>query len=562
MRFFVFIILFTNSIFSQNSYPKDYFRSPLDIPLSISGSYGELRGNHFHSGLDFRTNASEGLPVYATADGFISRVKMSTAGYGKVIYIDHPNGLTTVYAHLQRCNPVIQEILNKEHYLKKKYEIELFLGPDEIPVKKGDIIAYSGNTGSSGGPHLHFEFRETETEKSINPFFFGLDSKFKDSKSPQVVGLIAYSMDDSSHVFGSSIPIYLSLSLQKDGSYIAEKLLASGNISFGINTYDTSDNSFGKNGIYKLNAYLNGTLYFGFEFDSFSFKETKYINTFIDFPRFQSQKQRFQKLYVKDFYPYSVIKTMKNNGIINVSSNFNLNYRIEIQDFKGNKTTIHVPISYAKLPLSESKVIKKSPYFLKSKNDNSYMKDDISVFFPENTFYEDFYLNFDVKNNELFLHDDSVAVNESFNVSFDVTKIPLDQREKMFIANSNRGRIYYNSTYKKENTFSIKTKYLGKFFLTKDTIAPKIFKPNFTTGSNLDNQKTLQVYISDDLSGIREYNGYLNGKWILMEYENKLNKLTHHFSDSIYQTGRNDLKVIVKDNLGNSTIFESNFLKK
>jgi murein DD-endopeptidase MepM/ murein hydrolase activator NlpD len=562
MRFLVILVLFSNSIFSQNSFPKDYFRSPLNIPLSISGSFGELRTNHFHSGLDFRTNASEGLPVYATAAGFISRIKISTAGYGRVIYIDHPNGFTTVYAHLQKCNPMIQQLLIKEHYDKKKYEIELFFGPDEIPVKKGDLIAYSGNTGSSGGPHLHFEFRDTETEKSINPLFFGLGSEFKDTKPPQVIGLIAYSMDDSSQVFGSSSPVFVNLSLQKDGSYLAEKLLASGTISFGINTYDTSDTSFGKNGIYKLDTYLNGNLYFGYEFDSFSFKETKYINTFIDFPRFQLQKQRFQKLFVKDFYPYSIIKTMKNNGIINVSSNFNLNYKIEVQDFKGNKTTVHIPVCYANLPLSQKKVVQKTPYFLKAKNDNSYLKDDISVFFPENTFYEDFYLNFDVKNNELFLHDDSVAVNDNFTVSFDVTKIPIDKREKMFIANlTKNGKISYSATYKKENLFSTKTKNLGKFFLAKDTIAPKIYKPNFNNGNNLDNQKTLQIYISDDLSGIKEYNAYLNGKWILMEYENKLSKLTHNLSDSMYVSGRNDLKVIVKDNLGNSTTFESYFFK-
>jgi hypothetical protein len=561
MRILIAFLLFCNTLLSQNTYPKDYFRSPMDIPLAVSGSFGELRPNHFHSGLDFRTDKREGIPIYATADGYISRIKISTSGYGKAIYIDHPNGYTSVYGHLQRCNPEIQKVLINEHYAKKSYEIDLYFKGEEIPVKKGDLIAYSGNTGSSGGPHLHFELRDTKTEKAINPLFFGLGDDKKDSKAPQINGLIAYAVSDSAQVNGSSKPILVSLSQQKDGTYLAGKILASGKIGFSINIYDTSNEGSNKKGIYKLDTYMNGMPYFEYEFDSFSFEETKYINTFIDYSIYQAQKQRYQKLFVGYCYPNNIIKMKKNDGLIDVSSNFTMNYKIVAQDFYGNKTTINVPISYANLPITQKKEINKTNFFLKARNDHSYVKDNVSVFIPEKTFYEDFYLKFDVKNNELYLHDDSQAVNSNMSISYDVSDIPVEKRDKLFIASISNDRIHYNPTYKKDDVFITKTKNLGKFFLTSDQIPPKIYKPNFSDGENLDNQKVIQVSISDDLSGIGSYNGFLNGKWILFEYENKTNRLTHHLSNGMYQEGKNELKIIVKDNIGNSTTFESNFIR-
>ena len=351
------------------------------------------------------------------------------------------------------------------------------------------------------------------------------------------------------------------LTLQPDGTYISNKIIASGKIGFGINAFDTSDNNYGKKGIYKLDTYLNGMPYFGYEFDIFSFDETKYINTFIDYYRYQKQGLRFQKLFLTNNSPLSIIKTMKNNGIIDVSNNLTLNYKMVLQDFHGNKTEVNIPIHYAVLPIKQPKDDVKTPYFLKAPIDNSYSKDDISVFVPENSFYEDFYLNFDVKDNELFFQDDSVPLKENINITFDVTKIPDADRTKMFIANLDGKKTEYNKTYKKENSFVIYTKKLGKFFLFKDETAPKVYNPNFEEGANLDEQKTLKISISDDLSGIATYNAYLNGKWILMEYEPKLKRLTHNLSDNIYDNGKNDFKIIVNDNLGNSTIFESYFFK-
>jgi hypothetical protein len=561
MRFYVAFILCFNTVLSQDNYPKDYFRSPVDIPLTVSGSFGELRPNHFHSGLDFRTGKNQGLPIYAVADGYISRIKISTYGYGKAIYIDHPNGFTTLYGHLQRCSPAIQKIVLDEHYKKENYEIEILPKPNEIPVKKGDIIAYSGNTGNSGGPHLHFEYRDTKTENIINPLFFGLGKELKDSIAPQINGLMVYPIGDSTQVNGSSKPFLVNLSLQKDGTYIADKIEANGKIGFSINTYDTSNSSYNKNGIYKLDTYVNGLHHFGYEFDTFSFDETHLVNEIIDYSVYKAQKQRYQKLFIDNFYPKSVVKMMKNNGLIDVPSNLNLNYKIVVQDFLKNETVVNIPVSHVNFTVSKPKEISKTDFFIKSKIEHSYVKDNVSVFIPENTFSNDFYLKFDVRNNELFLHDNSQAVYEKIKISFDVSKIPLAQREKMFIGNQENLRINYNPTLKENNTFTTYTNSLGKFILAKDDIPPTIYKPNFKDGENIDTQKTLSVSIADDLSGIKSYNGYLNGKWILMEFENKNRRLTHNLEEKLYKLGKNELKIIVKDNLGNSAVFETTFIR-
>ncbi|OWP84316.1 peptidase M23 [Flavobacterium davisii] len=560
-KFWFFLLFFSLVAFTQDKYPKDYFGSPLNINLNIAGSFGELRPNHFHSGIDFRTQQKEGFPVYATADGFVSRLNVSTYGYGKCLYIDHPNGYTTVYAHLQRFSETIDRYVREKQYVDKTFVLELRLKDNFLVVKKGDLIGYTGNTGGSSGPHLHFEIRNTKTEFIMNPFLFGYDTLVKDTKAPSIEGLYAYALSKNAIVNGSSQPIMVPLSLQSDGTYLATPVKAKDTIGFAINAHDVSDFNFGKNGIYKLNAFLNGTPYFNYQFDSFSFDESKHINCFIDYPRYKKTHQRFQKLFVGYIFPENIIKHKINNGQLKVEPNYNLNYEIEIYDFHGNKNTLIIPIEFSNSNSSMMNNPPKTPYFLKSQIEQLYSKEGISVFIPEQTFYEDFYIKFDVKDKELYLHDESVAINKPMTITFDVSHLPKEEREKMFIANLDHSRIEYNFTIKKEDQFIIKTKKLGKFFIAKDTIAPKIYAPNFKMAEDLTSKDSLKIFISDNLSGIKSYNAYLNNEWILMEYEPKLNRLIHFFSDSKFIDGKNDFKLEVVDNLGNTTTFESNFYK-
>ncbi|MFZ4105081.1 M23 family metallopeptidase [Flavobacterium sp.] len=557
MRFFICFFLVISFSFSQNQYPKDFFSLPLEIPMELSGNFGELRPNHFHAGFDFKTNQKEGLNVLAAADGYVSRIKISTVGYGKAIYITHPNGYTTVYGHLQKATGAIQNKIEEIQYTEKSYEIEAFFKPNELPVNKRQVIAISGNTGGSEGPHLHFEFRDNKTENIINPFLFGFG--LKDTKKPIISSLFVYPIDANSIANESKIPIALNLSLQKDGTYLSEKVLATGRIGFGINSVDWDDVSYNANGTYKTQLISNGTPIFGFEFDQMVFDESRFVNAFIDYYRYKKTHQRVQKLFMKYAYNWSNVHQNVDNGICNVVSNFNGVQRIEVSDFFQNKSTITIPIQYSNQAATVMDPIKTTKYFVKAKVDAIFEKDNFSVSFPAGTFYDDFYLNFEVKNKTLFLHEDTVPVHSNFTITAEDTVSPENEKEKMFFASLYGKKWNYIATKLVGNTFTCRTKTLGQFSLMKDTVAPKINISKSIEGKWLTGQKSLSLNISDEFSGIKTYNCYLNDVWVLFEYEPKLKKITHIFKNNLLLEGTNKLKVTVTDNVGNSTIFETQF---
>ena len=560
MRFVLAILFAPLFIFSQD-FPQDYFQSPLDIPLDLSGSFGELRSNHFHSGLDFKTKGVEGLPVYAAGDGYISRIKISTFGYGKAIYITHPNGYTSVYGHLQKANGAIESFIKARQYKEQSYEVEMYLYPTELPVKKGDIIAFTGNTGGSGGPHLHFEFRNTKSEEILNPMHFGFKKIINDDRKPVIQGVVAYPLD-STVVNASQKPINISFSKQADGSYLSTKVRANGKVAFGINAYDFCTNAYNKNGLYKVKAYLNGVLYYQYGFDGFAFDESRYINNFIDYERFHLMGQRVQKLFQLSDYPLSIVAGNKKDGTIKVQPATNYTYRVEVYDFHGNKVDLVIPIEFYNTQATVKNTIQKTPYYVKAKNESIFEKNNVSVQIPENAFYSNFYLNFDVSNDILTLHDDSVPVHKNITITFNnVQGLTEEQLAKTYIATLDGYKLEYNKTYRKGNTFSLKTKSLGKFKLAQDTTPPRIYNVNFVEGKTIKEQKTISVSITDLHSDIDSYNAYLNGKWILMEYDYKTKKLVHNLDDNICVQGRNDLKIVVTDNLQNSTTFESYFFR-
>lgn len=561
MNFKLLFLLLAIPVLAQDNYPKDYFKSPLDIPLYLSGSFGELRSNHFHTGLDFKTQQKEGLNVYASAEGYVSRIKISTFGYGKAIYITHPNGYTTVYGHLKKAAATIEAYIRDNHYKEEIYEIEMFPKPGDLPVRQGELIAFSGNSGGSGGPHLHFEFRETLSEKPINPLLFGFDALVKDTRLPSVTTLMAYPLGENSTVNQSLQPITLNISLQPDGSYVSEKVAVNGKVGFGISSYDMFDFNYNKNGLYKVQSYLNGSPHFGYQFDTFAFDESRYINALLDFYRFKKMGVRIQRLFMTNPYPLSLIKTNEDYGVIDVKPNLASNYRIEVSDFNSNKVVVSVPIQYSPIAPAIASNIKKTDYFLKAKNDNIYKKDNMSVFVPAGTFYDDFYLNFDVKDDTLTFHNESVAVHNNFTVTIENDKFTPAEKEKMFIASIEGKRLGYNFTKIKDSVFTAYTKNLGKFVLAKDTAAPRIVPVNIKEGKWLSNQRNLKLTISDNLSGIKTFSGYLNGKWVLFEYDYKTKTIVHEFEEQFLAEGRNDLKVVVTDNVGNSTIFETHFFR-
>ncbi len=562
MRFILSLIFVPLTFFAQD-YPKDYFRRPLDIPLQLAGNFGELRNNHFHAGFDFRTQQKEGFNVYAAADGYVSRIKYSAYGYGKAIYITHPNGYTTLYGHLQNAVGPIAQYIKDYQYKNQVSEFDYFPKPEELPIKKGQVIALSGNTGGSEGPHLHFEFRDSKTEKIINPYYFGFIDELPDAKKPVITSLMVYPIDENSVANKSAQPTMLDLKKLADGSYLAEKVSAKGRIGFGIAGYDSDSNTNNPNGIYQVNSFLNGNPSFGYTFSTFHFDETRYVNALIDYPRYKSTSQRIQKLFMKNKYDFSLIRTDANNGIVSVEPNVANVYRVEASDFNGNKSTISIPIEYSDAAPITPAAINKTPYFLDVDKDHRYEQGDYSFEIPAGTFYEDFYLDFDLEGSFLNIKNKNIPVHSAFTIAKKDTSVPADDREKTFIATFTGAsdKPSFNFTWYKDGAFQTKVKALGKFGLAKDTMAPKISVPKNVSGKWISKQRYLTVYMRDDLSGIKKYDAYLNGKWILMEYDYKKARLTHDFNDGVVANGRNELKVVVTDNVGNSAIFETYFFR-
>jgi len=554
-------LLFVSGIvYCQNAVPTDYFAVPLKIPIILSGSFGELRSNHFHSGLDIKTQQKEGFPVYAPANGYVSRIKVAHYGYGKALYISHPNGYSTVYAHLNRYAGAIQEYVKKKQYGKESFEVELFPDAGKIAVQKGELIGYTGNSGSSGGPHLHFEIRDAGS-RPMNPMLFGID--IPDSKKPLVNGVFAYPIGENAHVDQSQNRVKLRLILQKDGSYKAGNISAFGKIGFGVSTYDQQDGASNKNGVYNIKTTYNGREKFNVLFEKFSFSETRYLNRFIDYNYWRTNKSRVQKLFRENNNPLSVITNEDDSGYIHVEDGFNGNYTIKVSDYKGNTVRINIPITGKNTEILKPKVTKATLDYIYANQATSLTKGKFSLYIPANSLYEDTFLNIKAKGDTLVFHEDIVPIHKNISITVDVSNYKVADLDKLYLGRLNyKGDPYYNTTYRKGTKLTARTRKFGSYVLVADTTPPVVKAVNFDDGKWISKNKTLKVKITDDLSGISSYRATVNGKFILMEYNYKKDVLTYDFNDNIISETENNLKVIVTDNVGNSTTFEATFFRK
>ena len=546
---------------SQDKYPLNTFRPPLDIPLVLAGTFGELRSNHFHSGIDIKTQQRQGLPVYAIGNGTVTRIKIGLWGYGKVIYIAHPNGYTSVYGHLQKFSPEIESFIKKLQYEKKSYEVEVFPDYGDLKVLKDQVIAYSGNTGGSSGPHLHFEIRSSISEKPTNPLLYGLE--VRDATNPTLVSLFAYPLSEDAQVNRSSKKIQIKFNKQKDGSYLADNVYASGTIGFGINTYDRQDLAANKNGIYSVQQLVNGKIYTDFNFESFSFNETRYINTLIDYDHFGKYNERIQRCFIAPGNRLEIYKQIYNEGKINVDEGLFYKVEILIKDLQDNLVKLFIPVEGKRQPPLVIEEELKTDYFIIAKQPNNYDLGAAKVYFPANTFYDNFYMDLQKGTDTVVIHNNRIPAHKNFTITFDVTKYSPQERKNLFIARlDKKKKANYMTTFKRGTTFTTRTRSLGTYTLAQDTIPPKIRSKNFKEKQWLNNYRYLSLIVSDDLSGIDTYSATLNGEWILMEYEPKTKTLTYNFDDKILNQTQCELKVIVTDNVGNSNTFTSSFYRK
>jgi len=554
-------ILCAQFLQAQSPYPQDYFRSPLDVTLVLSGTFAELRSNHFHSGLDIKTQQQQGLKIYTAAKGYVSRIKISHWGYGKALYITHPNGYTTVYAHLQKFSPKIEAYIKNLQYNKESFEIEDFPLLDALKVESDEVVAFSGNTGGSAGPHLHFEIRD-KSERPINPMLFGID--IKDTRVPSIRGVFAYPIDDSSHVNQSNTRTKLRLIPQKDGIFMAENLKAYGKIGFGIITYDQQDLAANKNGVNKIQSFYNGSKNFEIDFKRFSFSETKHLNRLIDYAYFKSNKSRIQKLFVQTNNPLSLYNNVSQNGYITIDDSTSSVYKIRVNDYKGNEAWVTIPISGKKGDQISPNPIKTTEHFIHADQSTTLEQNNISVSIPKNTFYDDFFINFKAENDTLKLHEPNLPAQKSFTIKFDVSNYSKKDKDKLFIARmlGYKNKLAYSSTFKKGNLLSTRTKTLGTYTLATDVESPKIRPLNFQDGKWLSKYRYLKLKISDAVTGIKNYRATINGTWVLMEYDAKKNTLVYDFNDNIITETKNNFKIIVTDNVGNSSTFEAVFYRK
>ena len=556
-------ILLVISVFklqAQKTIDSNYFSNPLDIPMVLSGSFGELRSNHFHSGLDIKTRQKEGIPIYAPADGYVSRIKVAHYGYGKALYIKHPNGYSTVYAHLQKFETSIQDLVKQKQYKKESYEIELFPKQNSLPVKKGDLIAYTGNSGSSGGPHLHYEIRDSYS-RPMNPMLFGLD--IPDTKDPVVTAVFAYPIGDDASVNKSFDPVQLRLIKQKDGTYKTEKISAYGKIGFGVATTDQQNGAYNRNGVYQIQTSFNGMPKIDICFEKFSFDETRYLNRYIDYTYFKEHTTKIQKLFRQTNNPLSIIKQESDNGFVTIADGFSSNFTIDIKDYKGNLTQIIIPVLGKKEALLAKKQTLDTLQYIPSEISSSVQRGLFTIDFPKNALYQGHYLDIKTVGDTLHLHKDVIPVHKNISIAMDIGNYNIEDKNKLYIARqAYKDNYYYTTTRREKNILTAKTRVLGTYTLAMDTIAPSVKAVNFTDGKWISNNKTLKIKIKDTHSGISRYRATLNNTFILMEYNHKKDVLTYDFNDNMVSDTQNNLRLIVTDNVGNSTTFEAIFFRK
>ncbi len=551
---------------AQQAYPNGYFRSPLDIPLKLSGTFGELRTNHFHSGLDIRTNSVEGLNIYAAADGFVSRVKVSAYGYGLALYVDHPNGYTTVYAHLQQFQGAIADWVYKKHYEKESFELDITLYPNELPVKKGQVIALSGNSGGSGGPHLHFEVRDTKTEEILNPQLFGFQIADKVAPTFAFVELVPHG--PGSQINGSGKPKKLWVQRDKAGNSFLTKqqLQIWGGFYVQAKVYDKHDGNGFNNGIYRL-MLLDGkdTLY-RFQADAFAFADTRYANAVMDYKQKMLQREQIYRLMRAPGNKSTVLARLASDGILQLGPGESKTLWLVATDFAGNTSQLELVVTGAESRTAELLATPQPTERYTPDKPLNIIREDLRVSMPAWNFYDTLDLAYRRTLKPFMaysavhsLHTADEPIHGFYTISIKQSGLPDSLRSKTVMVNVgiNNARNASSGVWKAD-FFEAKVRSFGDFYLSIDTVAPVIRSLNFRPGASYRAGQQLNFKLSDNLVGLSSYQVYIDGQWEYHYFDGKTANLQLPLQKKL-ASGNHLLEIVVKDGVGNITRYQANF---
>lgn len=539
------------------AYPKGYFRNPLGIPIDLSANFGELRPNHWHMGLDLRTNQRENLPVYAAAEGYISHIGIRAQSFGRFITITHPNGLSTLYAHLNDFYPELEEYVTGQQYSQESWAIELDLEKNIFPVHKGQLIAYSGNTGGSQGPHLHFEIFDTKTTKRLNPLLFGFD--VEDRVAPTIVKLAMY--DRSKSVYDQS-PRFFALK-NTDSGYIIPKLpvIVTGldRVSFAIQAYDRLSGSNNPNGIFSAKLFINYEPQLSFVLDSIDYKETRYMNAHIDYKydyNGGAYLQHLSKLPGDNGAAYHVIK---NDGVIHLADTTIRNVSIDVKDAHGNTSQINFGIQYSD-SLAQQIMKYRNPAQRFAPNMVSVLeKPDFELFIGESCLYDTVQSVY-FRNNAVVttivsgihqVNDGSFPVHDDLTVRIKPTKqIPVEWKDKLLIQKTSKGSTIRKAEWQGD-WVTAKFGDFGTFQVVADVTPPQLNELGRGDTINLSAASRIVFSPTDNFGMVKKLRAELNGQWLRFTNDKTRNWI--YIFDEKCPYGVHELKVTIEDLVGNTT---------
>jgi len=551
----------------QNPYPADYFQAPLDIPMYLSGNFGELRSNHFHAGIDIKTQGVTGHRVFSAAEGYISRIKIEAAGYGNTLYITHPAGYTTVYGHLERFRRDLAEYVHNIQYEKQIHAINIYPEKDEWPIAKGDFIAFSGTSGYSFGPHLHFEIRDASRQEPMNVLLFGFD--IEDDVPPDIVSVFVYPMGSTGLVNNSRDKRRFEV-LADGGIYRLKErdtLMLDGNIGFGIEAFDYLNGARNRCGLYSLQVLVDEKLVFHWMMDRFSFSESRFINSYIDYGEKGANKRSVQKTFVDPNNTLGLYRFVENSGLLDFSDKRAYQISFLLADAYGNQSHLKLTAEGGRRNKLNGPVQEDIPgELLSCSSSNLFIRDGIEMKLPQGALYKD--LRFDYAMEDMtpgtyspvhHLHNHYTPLHLACDLSIVTVGLPDSLREKaMFGMITAEGEIVSAGGEWRDGRIRGPVRGLGSYTVVVDTTAPLIRSLN--AKADMSGKTSIRFRAWDELAGIHSYEGYIDNEWALFEYDLKNDLVYYTFDPTRIAKGSNhELELYIIDNKDNISYYYTEF---